>query len=48
MTKGNPSNGNETKSDIFQWDIFKYNHISFYRKILKYFNYFQNQNFSVL
>ena len=48
MTKVNPSNGNETKSDIFQWDIFKYNHISFYRKILKYFNYFQNQNFSVL
>ena len=48
MTKGNPSNGNETKSDIFQWDIFKCNHTSFYRKILKYFNYFQNQNFSVL
>ena len=23
MTKVNPSNGNETRSDIFQWDIFK-------------------------
>ena len=23
MTKVNPNNGNETKSDIFPWDIFK-------------------------
>ena len=23
MTKVNPNNGNETKSDIFHWDIFK-------------------------
>ena len=23
MTKVNPNKGNETKSDIFQWDIFK-------------------------
>ena len=23
MTKVNPSNGNETKSDIFPWDILK-------------------------
>ena len=23
MTKVNPKNGNETKSDIFQWDVFK-------------------------
>ena len=23
MTKVNPSNGNETKSDIFSWDISK-------------------------
>ena len=23
MTKLNPSNGNETKSDIFLWNIFK-------------------------
>ena len=44
MIKVKPNIGNETKSDIFQWDIFKCNHISFYRKILKYFNHFQNQN----
>ena len=49
MTKVNPSNGNETKSDIFPWDIFKSDTISFfYQKILKYFNDFQNRNFSVL
>ena len=23
MTKVNPNNGNETKSDIFKWDILK-------------------------
>ena len=23
MTKVNPNNGNETKSDIFPWDMFK-------------------------
>ena len=23
MTKVNPNNGNDTKSDIFSWDIFK-------------------------
>ena len=23
MTEVNPNNGNETKSDIFPWDIFK-------------------------
>ena len=23
MTKVNPSNGNETKSDIFPWEVFK-------------------------
>ena len=48
MTKVKPSNGNETKSDIFSWDIFKSNTISFYQKILKYFNDFQNSNISVL
>ena len=26
----NPSNGNETKSDIFPWDIFKSDAISFF------------------
>ena len=24
MTKMNPSNGNETKSDIFPWEMFKF------------------------
>ena len=24
MTKVNPNNGNETKSDIFPWDVFKF------------------------
>ena len=48
MTKVKPNNGRETKSDIFLWDIFKSDKISFYPKILKYFNGFQNRNFSVL
>ena len=30
MTKVNPNNGNGTKSDIFPWDIFKYDTISFF------------------
>ena len=46
MTKVNPSNGYETKSGISQWDIFKSDVIFFSHKILKYFNDFQNQNFS--
>ena len=29
MTKMNPNNGNERKSKIFPWDIFKSNLISF-------------------
>ena len=49
MTKVNPSNGNEAKSDIFPRDIFKSDTIPFfYQKISKYFNDFQNRNFSVL
>ena len=32
MTKVNLNNGNETKSDIFPWDIFKSDIISFYIK----------------
>ena len=38
MTKVNPNNGNETKSDIFPWNIFKYV-TSFFTgsKILKIF-----------
>ena len=43
----NPNSGNKTKSDIFSWNIFKFDTISFNR-ILKYFNDFQNRNFSVL
>ena len=37
MTKVKPSNGNETKSDIFQWDIFKSDNISLLSKINKVF-----------
>ena len=32
MTKMNPNNGNETKSDIFTWDIFKSDTMSFLNK----------------
>ena len=32
MTKMNPNNGNETKSDIFTWDIFKSDTMSFFNK----------------
>ena len=32
MTKVNPNNGNETKSDIFPLDIFKPHVVSFYQK----------------
>ena len=47
MTKVNPNNGNETKLDIFPWDIFKSYAISFLIKKY-YFNGFQNQYFLVL
>ena len=30
MTKVSPNNGNETKSDIFPWDVFKSDKISFF------------------
>ena len=40
MSKVSPSNGKETKSDIFTWDIFKSDIIFIGRKILKYFNEF--------
>ena len=48
MTKENPTNGSETKSDIFSWDIFKSDIILIGRKILKYFNDFHNSHLSVL
>ena len=37
MTKLNPNNGNETKSGISPWDIFKSDTISFLSKIMKIF-----------
>ena len=41
MTKVNANNENETKSDIFLWDIFKSDIISFfYQKLFRYFNEF--------
>ena len=40
MTKENPNNSNETKSDNFPWDIFKSNIIFTGQKILKNFNNF--------
>ena len=42
IIKVNRNNGNETKATIFPWNIFKSD------VILKCFNDFQNQNFSVL
>ena len=47
MAKVNQNNGNETKSNIFPWDIFKSDTI-FLSKHIKYFINFQNQNFSFL
>ena len=42
MTKVNPTNGNETKSDIFLREIFKSDITFIGHKILKYFNDFNN------
>ena len=47
MTKVKPSNGRETKSDIFPRDIFKTDITFIGRKILKYFNDFYNWHFSI-
>ena len=47
MTKVNPSNGNETKSDIFPMEILKFDIIFIGHKILKYFNNFYNWHFSI-
>ena len=38
MTKVNPSNGNETKSDIILWDIFKFVMIIYWSKNTKRFH----------
>ena len=48
MTKVNRSYGNETNSDIFSWDIYKSDAVSFLSKKVKYLNYFQNRNFLAL
>ena len=46
ITKVNPSNENETKSDVSPYlNLAPY---LFYQKILKYFNAFQNRSFSAL
>ena len=46
MTKESQKNGNETKSDIFPWDIFKSDVTSFLnKKMLKYFIDFQNMSY---
>ena len=37
MTEVNVNNGKETKSDIFPWDIFKSDSISFLSKYIKVF-----------
>ena len=47
MTKVSPNNGNETKSDIFPWNIFKSDIIFTCFKMLKYFNDFYNWHFSI-
>ena len=47
ISQVNPINGNETKSDIFAWDIFKSDIIFHCRKILKHFNNFYNWCLSI-
>ena len=47
MTKVNLNNGNETKSDVFLWDIFKSDIILHGRNILKYLNDFYHWPFSI-
>ena len=46
MTKVNQNDGNETKSDIFPWNILRPETIFFFiKKILKHFNESQNLKF---
>ena len=45
MTKVNPNNRNETKSDIFPWDIFKFDSISFLLKYIKVFQWLSKSEF---
>ena len=48
MTEVNPNNGNETKSDIFHGTYSNLTPYLYYQKIFKFFNDFENRNFSVL
>ena len=45
MTKVSLSNGNETKSDIFPWNIFKSDGISFLSKHIKVFQWLSKSKF---
>ena len=45
MTKLNPKHGNETKSDIFSWDIFKSDTMSFLLKNTKIFQWLSEAKF---
>ena len=45
MTKVNPRNGKETKSDIFPWDIFNSDTISFFIKNIKIFQWLSKLKF---
>ena len=48
ITEVNPNNGNETKSDVFPWDIFKLfksDVISFLLKNIKIFQWFSKSKF---
>ena len=48
MTKVNQNDGNETKSDIFPWNILRSDAIFFFiKKILKHFNDSQNLKFLI-
>ena len=48
ITKVNPNNRNETKSDIFTWDRFKSDTISFLPKSIKVCQRLSKSEFSVL
>ena len=45
MTKKNPNNCNQTKSDIFPWDILESNATFFYQKNIEVFQWLSKPNF---
>ena len=47
MTKVNPNNGNETKSDIFRRTYSNLASFIIGRNIIKYFNDFYSRHFSI-